>query len=141
MKTKTIIAFVIWVINSILLLFLIQINYKIDDLKRNLDDVEKKVSEMRVWAEDIKLARAKSTDNVSILERVENLSKKYEISFESARPSGDYVEVVARGVEPSKAVKFIWELEQSGLVIAKLKLRKNISDANLNDIEVFIEQR
>lgn len=142
MNVKTIVAFLIWTINVGAFLLLLNIKYKVDDLRGQLEDLEVKVSNMRMWAEDIKSIKMSRADSLGVLEIVENLSKKYGIALESARPSGKYVEVTARGLEPSKTIKFIWELEQFGNInIGKMRLRKNISDGNLNDVEIFIEQK
>lgn len=138
-RTRLIISFVIWVLNSILLISLVYISGEVKRKREQIEDIEKKVSQMKKWAEEIKALRS-AGNNKGVLEVVDELSKKYGINLESARPSGNYIEVVGRGVEPSKTIRFIWELEQQ-VSIGKIRLKKNISDSNLNDIELFIEQK
>lgn len=136
------IALLIWTVNAILLILILHTNHNLEKLRNNVRELEKRVANMKVWSEDIRAMMPKNSENLEALQIIESLSRKYEINFESARPTGNYIEVTARGVEPSKIIKFMWELEHSGKVhVEKIRLKKNLSDDNLNDVELLVERK
>ena len=140
--TRAYISLFFWMLNAILLFLYFNFKGEAEELKRKNASLERKLSRMILWSEELGGRRGygdRAVRGSNILSVVEEVARKYDIKLDSARPIEDKFEISARGVDPVSMIKFFSEIENSGVSkIIKIKIRKNFVDENMNDFEIVV---